>query len=293
MSEKDIAMRQDQSPELPAQYSLPELEKMAHTIVKSGLFGMKDQSQAMALMLLCQASGMHPMKAVQRYDIIQGRPALKSQTMLADFKKAGNQVRWIRRDDRVCEAEFADRQGNVITIKWTMEMAQKAGLTDKQNWKMYPRQMLSARVISEGVKALAPEVAEGLYVPEEVMDFGEGFGSGRTEKTINEAPEAPQSEPSETSIRANNGIEEAMGELDLERLQRIRSYIEQKLEGIVTENEKESLLNAADSAIQQVTQALENVQRPGDSEEQEEQPGAVEPSEEPGLGLFAPAGGAK
>ncbi len=293
MSEKDIAMRQDQSPELPAQYSLPELEKMAHTIVKSGLFGMKDQSQAMALMLLCQASGMHPMKAVQRYDIIQGRPALKSQTMLADFKKAGNQVRWIRRDDRVCEAEFADRQGNVITIKWTMEMAQKAGLADKQNWKMYPRQMLSARVISEGVKALAPEVAEGLYVPEEVMDFGEAFGSGRTEKTINEAPEAPQSEPSETFIRANNGIEEAMGELDLERLQRIRSYIEQKLEGIVTENEKESLLNAADSAIQQVNQALENVQRPGDSEEQEEQPGPIEPSEEPGLGLFAPAGGAK
>ena len=47
-----------------------EMESMAAHIVRSKLFGAKDESQAMSLMLLAQAEGMHPMAAIQDFDIV-------------------------------------------------------------------------------------------------------------------------------------------------------------------------------------------------------------------------------
>lgn len=50
-------------------------------------------------------------------------------------------------------------------------MATAAKLTGKDTWKQYPRQMLRARVISEGIRTVYPGVAVGVYTPEEVQDF--------------------------------------------------------------------------------------------------------------------------
>ena len=50
-------------------------------------------------------------------------------------------------------------------------MAKNAGLSGKDTWKQYPRQMLRSRVISEGVRTMYPGVADGIYTPEEVQDF--------------------------------------------------------------------------------------------------------------------------
>lgn len=44
-------------------------------------------------------------------------------------------------------------------------------MTGKDNYKKFPRQMLRARVISEGVRAVYPGVLQGMYTPEEVQEF--------------------------------------------------------------------------------------------------------------------------
>ena len=49
-------------------------------------------------------------------------------------------------------------------------MAQRAGLASRDTWKSYPRAMLRARVISEGVRTSFPGVAIGVYTPEELQD---------------------------------------------------------------------------------------------------------------------------
>jgi hypothetical protein len=54
---------------------------------------------------------------------------------------------------------------------WTFEQAQKAGLTGKDNWKNYPRAMLRARCIAEGVRAVYPAAIGGLMVSEEAQDM--------------------------------------------------------------------------------------------------------------------------
>ena len=145
--------------------------KMAQSVAASGLFGMKDPNQAMALMLIAQAEGMHPALAARDYHVIQGRPALKADAMMARFQAAGGKVEWKQYTDTAVSAVMSHPSGGAVTIEWTLEMANRAGLTKNPTWRQYPRQMLRARVISEGIRTVFPGVAVGVYTPEEVQDF--------------------------------------------------------------------------------------------------------------------------
>lgn len=151
--------------------SVNDIQTMALAIAKSGLFGMKSPEQAMALMLIAQAEGMHPAIAARDYHVIQGRPALKADAMLARFQAAGGKVEWLKYDDKEVSGRFSHPQGGTATITWTIQQAMAAGLASKDVWRQYPRQMLRSRVISEGVKTIYPGVAVGVYTPEEVQDF--------------------------------------------------------------------------------------------------------------------------
>jgi hypothetical protein len=72
-------------------------------------------------------------------------------------------------DTRVV-AKFSHPQGGAVTIDWDTERAKRAGLGGKDTWKQYPRQMLRARVISEGVRTVFPGATAGMMAPEEAMD---------------------------------------------------------------------------------------------------------------------------
>ena len=151
--------------------SVDDIQIMAVAVAKSGLFGMKTPEQAMALMLIAQAEGYSPALAARDYHIIQGRPALKADAMLARFQMAGGRVEWVTYTDAEVKATFSHPQGGSITLAWTFEQAKKIGLTGKDNWKNYPRAMLRARVVSEGIRTVFPGCVVGVYTPEEVQDF--------------------------------------------------------------------------------------------------------------------------
>lgn len=148
-----------------------QIQTMAMSIAKSGLFGIKTPDQAMALMLIAQAEGLHPAIAARDFHIINGRPALKADAMLARFQTAGGKVKWGKYTDEAVSATISHPQGGEVEVEWTYKMAERAGLTKNPTWKQYPRQMLRARVISEGIRTVFPGVAVGVYTPEEVEDF--------------------------------------------------------------------------------------------------------------------------
>jgi hypothetical protein len=148
-----------------------EVQGMANAIARSGLFGMKTPDQALALMLVAQAEGQHPATITQEYDIIQGRAARKTHSVLARFQSAGGSVQWHELTDTIADATFSHKAGGSLRMTWTFEQAQKAGLTSKDNWKNYPRAMLRARCIAEGVRAVYPAALGGMLVSEEVQDM--------------------------------------------------------------------------------------------------------------------------
>lgn len=153
------------------QYGVRDMQEMANAISDSRLFGKITPAQAFALMLIAQAEGRHPATVAQEYDIIQDRPALKAVAALARFQHAGGTIQWLQRTDLIAEAQFSHQLGGQLVVCWTMERATKAQLTAKDNWKKFPAQMLSARVVAEGVRAVLPACLNGCYLSEEVQDF--------------------------------------------------------------------------------------------------------------------------
>ena len=151
--------------------TLTDMGDMAKAFAQSGFFGYKNSSEAFTLMCLAQANGLHPAKAAERYHIIQGRPAMKADAMLAAFQESGGKVRWVKRTEKECTLHLSHPQGGELDVTWSIDRATKAGLTGKSIWNQYPTQMLSARCVSEGVRALYPACLCGMYTPEEVADF--------------------------------------------------------------------------------------------------------------------------
>ena len=148
-----------------------EVQGMAEAIARSGLFGMKTPDQALALMLVAQAEGQHPATITQEYDIIQGKAARKTHSVLARFQAAGGTVEWHELSETIADATFSHKAGGKLRMSWTFEQAKRANLTGKDNWKNYPRAMLRARCIAEGVRAVYPAALGGMLVAEEAMDL--------------------------------------------------------------------------------------------------------------------------
>jgi len=207
--------------------SFENMEKLAVSAAASGMFGITKKEQALCLFAICQAEGMHPIQALRRYHLIDGKPAMRADAMQGEFMAKGGGIIWhVRTDDAVAATLFADktkvddaarnraikrfdllwrlesaedtevseimtaianlsREGEE-TILRTYEDAEDKGLTwswkkkegetgfekkDKVNWKQSPRQMLTARVITEGVRLIAPGLIAGIYTPDEVEDI--------------------------------------------------------------------------------------------------------------------------
>ncbi len=145
-----------------------EMSKMAAVAANSRMFGFKTQDEALAIMLLCQGEGLHPAVALRDYHVISGRPSMKSDAMLARFQQAGGSVKWSRYDEAGVSGVFSHPAGGSVEITWTIEQAKAANLSGKDVWKAYPRAMLRARCISEGIRTVFPACIVGVYTPEEV-----------------------------------------------------------------------------------------------------------------------------
>lgn len=182
-------------------HSFEDMERMANVLAQSGLFGVKNATQALALMLVSQAEGEHPMSVAGDYDIIQGKGTRKTHSVLARFQAMGGKVEWHELSHTRAEATFSHPKGGSLRIDWTIEQAKQAGLTGKDNWKGYARAMLRARLIAEGVRAVYPAAIGGWQVPEEAM--GPQLDAPPTEKHMGAAdvvgappppPPAPKTE---------------------------------------------------------------------------------------------------
>lgn len=162
-------------PTQPQVFTVADMQVMARSVAASRLFpGIENEQSALCLMLLCQSEGLHPMQALRRFHIIKGRPSMRADAMQAEFQRRGGLIRWGRTDAEVCEARFvhpvlAPDPG--VSVAFTMEDARLAGLAGNDSYRKYPRQMLRARVISEGVRMVDPGVVVGIYTPEEVDAF--------------------------------------------------------------------------------------------------------------------------
>ena len=152
---------------------LDQMQAMAKSLVASKMFGFKTVEEAMSIMLIAQAEGRSPALAARDYHVIQGRPALKADAMLARFQQEGGVVEWDEYTDAKVTGRFSHPKScpKPVAVTWTLDMAKRIGLASRDNWRNYPRAMLRSRVVSEGVRTAYPGIAVGIYTVDEVQDM--------------------------------------------------------------------------------------------------------------------------
>jgi hypothetical protein len=128
--------------------------------------------QILTLMMIADSEGIHPAQAMLRWDIIDGRPAKKAVMVLAEFQAKGGKFEWITTTDQECEAIFSHpvHHPTPVTVRYTIEDAQRAQLAHKDNWKKNPEDMLVWRVSVRGVRRTLPGAMVGIYDPDELPE---------------------------------------------------------------------------------------------------------------------------
>lgn len=117
--------------------------------------------------------GLQPMQAMQSIAVINGRPALWGDAVIA-----------LVRSSPLCEYVYESLDGDVATCRvkrrgedeqsrnFTMADAKAAGLTGKSGpWTQYPKRMLQLRARAFALRDVFPDVLRGMPVAEEVQDF--------------------------------------------------------------------------------------------------------------------------
>lgn len=185
-NEESSIARQDESLALPARrqaaaaarIDVSRLDPMVvcEALARSGYFpNAKTAQQALVQVLLGQELGIGPVTSLTSIHVIEGKPSASANLLASLVRSSGRyDYQVIEHTEEVAEIEFSYRAPSGWrkegSVRWTMADAKRAGVANKQNWHKYPRAMLFARAMSEGVRTFCPDVMGGTpaYVPEEL-----------------------------------------------------------------------------------------------------------------------------
>lgn len=143
---------------------------MAKTFAESGMFtDAKAMGQAFVKIQAGQEIGIPPFAAMSGIHIIQGKPTIGAGLIASTVKGSGKyDYKVVVMDEKKCSIDFYQGKEMIGNSTFTIEDAKKA-LT--KNIDKFPKNMLFARAISNGVKWFCPDVFSGpVYVPEEMPE---------------------------------------------------------------------------------------------------------------------------
>ena len=149
------------------------IKTLGRSIFLSGIFGLDKPEQGEILAMQCMVEKKSPLELARTYHFIQGQLAIRADALLAKFHQAGGSVDWTERTDEKVRATFRKGTASADIVADMKEYVGNGTALgkDKQlkdNWKKWPRRMLTARAISEGVRLIAPECCFGTYTVEEL-----------------------------------------------------------------------------------------------------------------------------
>lgn len=171
------------------------LQKVADGLFKSGMFpNARNAFGAYAIVQYGHELGIPPMMALKNINIISGQLACNAQLMLSMAMSRGVTYKVITETDKGATIEF--RRGDITyTATFNEADAQAAGLTGKDNWRKYARDMYFWRAAAKGIRRIAPDAVLGLYTKDEISN-------GEIVDLSPKTSEAPQQAPIDTIIDA-------------------------------------------------------------------------------------------
>jgi len=129
--------------------------------------------QAMIIIAAGQEMGLQPLQSLRTMSFIRGRLTMTVQLQLAMARqRAGVRVETLQEAENGSAVTVTlVRDGERVTVTYTLDDARRAGLADQRNWRLYPRQMLRWRAIGDALRIVAPDVVMGLLDPDEASSL--------------------------------------------------------------------------------------------------------------------------
>lgn len=155
------------------QLPLGELMNMAKMFAESGMFpDIKSAAMAVVKMQAGQEMGIPPFQAMNGIHIIAGKATVGAGIIASRVKASGKyDYEVMQQDDKACSIDFYQGKKKLGNSTFTIDDAKRA---QTKNMDKYPRNMLFARAISNGVKWYTPDIFDGpVYVPEEMEQVTE------------------------------------------------------------------------------------------------------------------------
>tara|TARA_R100001377_G_scaffold23690_2_gene12806 strand:- start:542 stop:1486 length:945 start_codon:yes stop_codon:yes gene_type:complete len=193
--------------------NLTEAMAFAEVLSKSGMVPANFQGKPANVLVAIQWGyelGLAPMQALQNISVINGKPSIWGDSMLA-LVKAHPAFRGIKEviegDTAICEIkrEMAGGEIETTTSTFSIDEAKRAGLLGKSGpWQLYPQRMLKLRARGFGLRDSFPDAIKGLITTEEAHDF--------PDKATGVPSLAPEKPPSIVGAQTATEILDALNE---------------------------------------------------------------------------------
>jgi hypothetical protein len=198
-----------------------QLAPIAEMMVKSGYFkDVTELAKGYVKILAGQEMGITPFAAMKGIHIIQGSPTVGANLMASKVKSSHKYNYKVKtHTNELCEIEFYELNSSKMELqgveRFSIEDARKAGT---QNLQKFPKNMLFARAISNGVKFYCPDIFDGqtVYTAEE-MGYENTDSDGAA--IVPETPYSAAQEATEADVvdkptkPRTQTLQEAVGEL--------------------------------------------------------------------------------
>lgn len=150
-----------------------------------------------SVLLAGHGLGLSPIQSLQSIVLISRKPYISTEVILGLALRAGHQVQWLESTDKRATVRITRGDGRgTAEVTYTMGQAQAAGLTNKDNWRRMPAEMLRARAVRAALKMVAPDIALGLEAAEAgPVGYDPGSGSGSGSTVVQVAPAAIEAQP--------------------------------------------------------------------------------------------------
>jgi hypothetical protein len=163
--------------------NFPEAVKVAAMVASIGLCGVKNEADAMARIMLGASLGLPTMVSIQNIFTIPSdtgpKPGIYATLAVAlcNEHPQCEYLKCIETTATKATYEIKRKGRDPRTLSWTIEDAQRAGLTGRggdnakaNNWTKYPAEMLRARASMAIIRMEIPEAIMGLHSREELED---------------------------------------------------------------------------------------------------------------------------
>lgn len=172
---------------------ISEVEKVGGWLARSTIFGSITESQGCVLAIDLMLTGSQVFEFAKRNKLVNGKPFMQYDAMLATFRERGGESNILEWTPEIATIELkSDKKLVKRSLTWedlkkepvvysgkedvivaALAAGQTPTLKPKYATPLSRKTMLLARLVSATMRAEFPEIAFGLYTPEEIEDFTE------------------------------------------------------------------------------------------------------------------------